>query len=386
MFKSISDKTGNWILLIVMSFVLVFNSCSSDFDLNAPYKSLPIVYGLLDQSLDTQFIKINRSYLGDSNNAQSASINDSTHYPSIVARVDEFDISDTINPTNSYSLEEMWVGNIDDGIFYEDSQKIYFFVPDEFVDGSDTLYLNDEKIYKLFLDVPGSDEIVTSKTEMIDGSGLYFDNFYKLTLRTFGFNLLNDVDLGTAAFYNDHSVFWQTAPKAKRYELLMKFYFDEVYYTGEIVSKSIVWNLGSQKSINSDGGEELNKKFNGLAFFELIRSRLSGYSNEPLIEKRIIDEVEFIVTAGNENLNIYMDVNEPATGVVNERPSFTNINNGLGIFASKYQKSVSGKLTNSTVLELCWGGITSEYKFCSDSADQITGISNLTGGVIVGCN
>ena len=154
----------------------------------------------------------------------------------------------------------------------------------------------------------------------------------------------------------------------------------------EIVSKSIVWNLGSQKSINSEGGEQLNKKFNGLAFFELIHSRLSDYSDESLIEKRIIDEVEFVVTAGNENLNIYMDVNEPATGVVTERPSFTNINNGLGIFASKYQKSVSGKLTNSTVLELCWGDITSGYKFCSDSADQITGISNLTGGVFVGCN
>jgi len=386
MFKSISDHTGNWVLSIILSLVLFCNSCSSDFDLNAPYKSVPIVYGLLDQSLDTQFVKINRSYLGDSNNAQSASINDSTHYSSIIARVDEFDISDTVNPTNSYPLEEMWVDNIDDGIFYEDSQKIYFFVPDQIVSGSDTLYLNDERIYKLFLDVPGSNELVTSKTEMIDGSGLSFDIFYKLTLKTFGFNLLNDVDLGTAAYYNDHNVFWQTAPKAKRYELLMRFYFDEVYYSGEIVSKSIVWNLGSQKSINSDGGEELNKKFNGLAFFELIHSRLSDYSDEALIEKRIIDEVEFVVTAGNENLNIYMDVNEPATGVVTERPSFTNINNGLGIFASKYQKSVSGKLTNSTVLELCWGDITSGYKFCSDSADQITGISNLTGGVLVGCN
>ena len=121
MFKSLSDHTGNWVLSIVLSLVLCCNSCSSDFDLNAPYKSVPIVYGLLDQSLDTQFIKINRSYLGDSNNAQSASINDSTHFSSIVARVDEFDISDTINPTNSYSLEEMWVDNIDDGIFYEDS-------------------------------------------------------------------------------------------------------------------------------------------------------------------------------------------------------------------------------------------------------------------------
>ena len=386
MFKSIIDKTENYILMIVMSLVLIFNSCSSDFDLNAPYESIPIVYGLLDQSLDTQFIKINRSYLGAVNNVQSAAINDSTHYQNIVARVDEFNVTDTINPVNSYPLEEMWVNNIDDGIFYEDSQKIYFFVTDGIVSGSDVVYLNDERIYKLFLNVEETDGVITAKTEIIDGSGLDYDIFYKLTLKTFGFNLLNDVDLGTAAVYNDHNVFWKTAAKAKRYELMMKFSFDEVSYSGDVVSKSIEWNLGSQNSINSNGGDQLNKKFNGLAFFELINSRLSDYADEASVEKRIIDEVEFIVTAGNENLNVYMDVNEPATGVVTERPSFTNINNGLGLFASKYQKSVTGKLTNGTVLELCWGDITSEYKFCSDSADQVTGISNLTGGVIVGCN
>ena len=386
MFKNVADKTGNRILVLVFSFVLIFNSCSSDFDLNAPYKSVPIVYGLLDQTLDTQFIKINRSYLGDANNVQSASINDSTHYQSIVASVREYDIGDTINPINSYPLEEMWVSNIEDGIFYEDSQKIYFFVTDGVLSGSDTVYLNDERIYKLFLDVPDTDEDVTAKTELIDGSGLSYNLLYKLTLKTFGFNLLNDVDLGTEPVYNDHQVFWETAKKAKRYELLMKFHFDEVSYSGQVVSKSISWNLGSQTSINSEGGGELNKKFNGLAFFELINSKLSGYSDEASVEKRIIDKVEFIVTAGNEDLNIYMDVNEPATGVVTERPSFTNINNGLGIFASKYEKSITGKLTNGTVLELCWGGITSEFKFCSDSADQITGISNLTGGVIVGCD
>ena len=117
MFKNVADKTGNRILVLVFSFVLILNSCSSDFDLNAPYKSVPIVYGLLDQSLDTQFIKINRSYLGDANNVQSASINDSTHYQSIVASVREYGVGDTINPINSYPLEEMWVSNIEDGIF-----------------------------------------------------------------------------------------------------------------------------------------------------------------------------------------------------------------------------------------------------------------------------
>ncbi|MBM78907.1 MAG: hypothetical protein CL846_10540 [Crocinitomicaceae bacterium] len=387
MFKLLIHKAVNYIGLMFLSFLIILNSCNSDFDLNAPYKSIPIVYGLLDQSLDTQFIKINRSYLGDSNNVESAAINDSTHFQNITASVQQFNINDTLNPVRIYPLEEIWVNNIDDGLFYEDSQKVYYFVPDPVsFSGFDTVYLNDENIYKLFLQVPGTDDLVSAKTELIDGSGLSYNQFYKLTLKTFGFNLLNDVDLGTSPEYNDHRVDWNTASKAKRYELMLKFHFDEVSTQGQVTKKSIDWDLGSQKSINSDGGEELNKKFNGLAFFELIDSKLSGYASESSVEKRIIDEVEFILTAGNEDLNIFMDVNEPATGVVTERPSFTNVNNGLGIFASKYQKSITGKLTNSTVLELCMGQITSGYKFCTDSSDQVTGISNLTGGVFVGCN
>ena len=81
-----------------------------------------------------------------------------------------------------------------------------------------------------------------------------------------------------------------------------------------------------------------------------------------------------------------MEVNEPATGVVTERPSFTNINGGIGLFASKYQASVLGPLSDGSVLELCKGQITSGLKFCSDSSDQVTAISNLTGGIDVGCN
>lgn len=387
MYKLIIQRIFSYISLIFSSFLIFLNSCSSDFELNAPYKSIPIVYSLLDQSLDTQFVKINRSYLGDLNNVESAGINDSTHYQNITASVQQFNINDTINPIRTYPLEEIWVKNIDDGLFYEDSQKVYYFLPDPVsFSGVDTVYLNDENIYKLFLEVPGSDDVVTATTNLIDGSGLIYDMFYRLTLKTFGFNLLNDVDLGTEPSYNDHNVIWETALKAKRYELMMKFHFDEVSFQGNVTKKSIVWDLGSQKSINSDGGEQLNKKFNGLAFFELVDSKLSDYADEADVEKRIIDEVEFVLTAGNEDLNIFMDVNEPATGVVTERPSFTNINNGLGIFASKFQKSVTGKLTNSTVLELCMGQITSGYKFCTDSSDQVTGISNLTGGVFVGCN
>ena len=42
------------------------------------------------------------------------------------------------------------------------------------------------------------------------------------------------------------------------------------------------------------------------------------------------------MTVGSEDLNTYIKVNEPITGIVQKRPQFTNINNGIGIFSSRY--------------------------------------------------
>ena len=37
---------------------LLFSSCETEVELNAPYKSTTVVYGLLDPVQDTQWIKI----------------------------------------------------------------------------------------------------------------------------------------------------------------------------------------------------------------------------------------------------------------------------------------------------------------------------------------
>ena len=76
-----------WILTLIVG---LFSSCETDFELNAPYKTIPVVYGLLDQSLDTQFVKINKSYLANENNANFAPINDCTQFEYIVAVLEEY--------------------------------------------------------------------------------------------------------------------------------------------------------------------------------------------------------------------------------------------------------------------------------------------------------
>jgi hypothetical protein len=336
--------------------VALFSCCETDFELNAPYKTIPVVYGLLDQSLDTQFVKINKSYLADVNNANFAPINDCTQFDYILAVLEEY------NQNNVYlgsdTLQEMMVGNLEPGIFYEDSQKIYF------LETSSNSFV-DEHTYKLNVNVPDKNLNFSAQTDLVNGTGLSFDFLSKITLQLNGFRCA-DKDLATTDEYFDPRLDWKTTLNGKRYELVLRFAYVEHFFNGDTIQKFIDWDLGDQTSVNTDGGESMFKVVSGSSFFEMLKGRLSSYDLEDQVEKRTFNSnsIEFILTAGNEDLNTYMQINEPVTSIVTERPIFTNVNNGIGLFASKYQTELVCSMSAGTILELCLGQKTSGYKFC----------------------
>tara|TARA_B100001939_G_scaffold211489_1_gene181939 strand:+ start:1951 stop:3090 length:1140 start_codon:yes stop_codon:yes gene_type:complete len=369
------------------SISLIFSSCSTDFELNAPYETIPVVYGLLDQSKDTQFVKINRSFLGYGNNVDYAAINDCTHFENVVAVLEEY--NEFGNLIDHDTLKELMVGNLQPGIFYEDSQKVYYLETD-----NDSL--KEENTYHLKVSVPDKGLNFDAETDLIKGTWLNFKFQTILYLAGSGFKVA-DVDLATTEDgYLEQTLRWTTAERGKRYELMLRLHYTEVYNDLSEQEKYLEWNLGRQISVSSSGGEEMFKDVSGGSFFNFVETQLQNYENEDQVMKRVLgmDAIEIILTAGNEDLNTYMQVNEPVTGIVTERPIFTNVNNGIGIFASKYSTKVSTFLSDGSMLEICAGQKTSGFKFCCDSANilpqnsatQAVAISLLTGGVNVGCD
>ena len=54
-------------------------------------------------------------------------------------------------------------------------------------------------------------------------------------------------------------------------------------------------------------------------------------------------------SAASQDLKTYISLNEPPTGIVQERELFTNINGGIGLFSSRYNKLQENiDLTTST--------------------------------------
>jgi len=109
----------------------------------------------------------------------------------------------------------------------------------------------------------------------------------------------------------------------------------------------------------------------GQRFYEIVRDNVPVDNN---VIRREVVAFEIIVTAGSEDLYTYMLVNEPTTSIAQNKPEFTNIGGGLGIFSSRLTlrqykpafvpPTIRAFSTNSTH-ELSLGTITGQLGFCS---------------------
>ena len=76
--------------LILLCVVQLVSSCSKDFKIDAPYKDITIVYGLLNISDTAHYIRIHKAFLDESKNALvMATTTDSIYYKNLSVTVYE---------------------------------------------------------------------------------------------------------------------------------------------------------------------------------------------------------------------------------------------------------------------------------------------------------
>ena len=80
-------------------------------------------------------------------------------------------------------------------------------------------------------------------------------------------------------------------------------------------------------------------------FFNYLEINLSKNTTKQFLT------LDLVMTIGTSDLMTYINVNKPFSGIVQERPVFSNINNGIGLFSSRYtyDEIFAIELTNATV-------------------------------------
>ncbi len=349
----------------------VLFGCSTEVELNAPYESETVVFGLLDPRQDTQWVKINRTWLGESNNLLVAGIQDSSEYPeeAFTAYIERWQNG---NMTQVYELQDTLLDNKEPGLFFAPQHTAYYTATPGGVDPNST--------YRLNIDFTEKEDVEAS-TNVIDIPVGFISSPISPEQSTQypGVGFAAVTPNGTV--YYDQNFEWLSSPNATRYDASMVIYVTEYVYSDEswtelveVRDRQLEWFLGTRSIAAGAPVQEVNLEVGGQAFFNFLRSRLEvdprvrralGYYDENFQVQRVFD---FTVAMANEEFDTYLDVNEPITNIVQERPDYTNVVNGLGLFASRTSERVNGvRLSTGSQVAAYEGDITEGLNLCSPS-------------------
>ena len=366
------------VLGLLLVSIFTFTRCSTDVDLTAEYKSIPIVFGLLDAAVDTQWVSINRTWLGDGDQTVAAMVADSSEYAPDRIQAQMVEV---------IGADDDGIGGIDarvfelhDTLLQTKDENGIFFAPEHIAYFTRTTNNNGTKLdpdadYRFELVIDDTTE-VEAMTNMI---GVTVGNIIQPPMG------VDNIKLGfanvgsTNVTYPPYNFRWSSTPGAARYQAVLVVHYVEHYWADDYQtvldssrSKSLEISIGSVDPNNDDGGQPMSKVFPGNSFFSQLGSRLEknvritrelGFWDEVSQISRAFD---FLLIVANEELAIYLDINAPVTNIILERPEYSNIDGGLGLWASRTTQGVYGLgYTTDTIEHLQEGDDTAELNFCT---------------------
>ena len=342
---------GLLLALITLSGV---TSCETEFSLNGEYEVHPVVFGLLDHRDDFHVIKVTKAFLGDDDNLIYAQNPDSNYFESVSGTITEY-INDS--PTGrEWALFDTILPNKDtDGIFYAPEQKVYAFFESD---------LDSTAEYELNLEINGGDYNVTGRTSLIEGFNVSSTILFPTFKVPFAPNTVDED--------SDYSL-WKVdiveAKNAARYNYKYTFKWEETYVDMSTATFEITRNNGDVLQEKPQTPLTHDALFHGVDFYEFVESQIP---DDPNVIQRKMLGLDLKISVAHEDLEQYMQVSEPVSGIAQVQPEYTNLTGGRGLFSSRLIFELKNlKLNSSSMVELCTGLKTGGLKFCSDYPEHM---------------
>ncbi len=339
--KQITKTIGSLLIILIS-----FSSCKNDFDLNADYQRQPVVYGVLDPSMDNQIFIVNHTFLGDGSAFDYAQVQDSSNYENVSAYITWND------GNNSVELMPTIIDDKDvDGVFFAPEQLVYQAPTSDFdFDGS-------ERVYSLKAMADGDSIFSSTDVTYIKASDV-------LTPPTsIPLSFVSTQSQPYDPIYRSATIQFLTVKNALSHKVSIRLSYDEHYINGETTPVTTEFFIKSLKAGDEDGGDQIEFNYNGESFYQTVKNTVNEDDN---VDYRSITGLDFVFYAFGTDMSNYIEIVNPTTGVGQATPSFSNINNGEGhgIFSARSQYVRILEMSGKTIQELVEGDYTSALGFC----------------------
>ncbi|MDZ7743504.1 MAG: hypothetical protein U5Q03_17640 [Bacteroidota bacterium] len=313
----------------VLLILFAFTSCETEVDLIGEFKETTIIYGLLNQNDSVHYIRINKAFITYENAFEVAKI-------------------EGINEYDPDSVKVFLVEKDEDGYLLdrvEFDTVTYYTKPGDF--NSKKLYytgikvLNDDNKYEIVVK-PANTDSAYAKTELVRD-----------------FQIIIPRPFGSASFISPtgapQSFKWNPSRYGKKYETGIYFYYKEKRSDmADSLTRVVEWPIGSLTVSNPGNppGEE-SISYIPETFFQICENQIpyDDPQEEAKVSGRRPVSVDYLISVASDDFNTYMEVNN-TSGIVQDRSIYTNVENGIGLFSSRYDKIRSKPLNLETLLRL----------------------------------
>ena len=334
-------------------FIAVFTSCSTDVEMYAEYKDVPIIYAMLDSRADTNYVKITRAFCGTNDNPIDANevalIYDSSNYPGkLDARIYELKYSygGTYEYTGRmFELDTMTIHDKLEGVFYAPEQMVYYTTEPFNANTESAKYR-----YRLVMVKPDGDTL-TASTSMVG------DEEFSIMTNGVGFQMAPTNDLGR--------IFFRADGTAALYEVAMQFNYREQFAGHEMKRKHIRRAFGTRTldQFIYTAGNSYYLEYSQNWLFNTLALAIGGDTivdpEHPNVV-RYVDDFVISISAAGEDLYYYYTTNQAQLdSPVGFVSVYSNINGGYGLFSSRTTVKKAVNLSKNTRYELygktSWG-------------------------------
>ena len=318
--------------------------CKNDLKILAPYKDIPVIYGLLDQNDTTHYIRINKAYEGTGDAFIMAQQYDSINYPVGLLTVQLQDYNNS-NLIKTITLDTTTSVQVNPGIFSYPKQVLYYT--------RDSLSANDQ--YNLIVTNNKTGKKYTGSTGLLPDV-LVSPNYIMSS---------GQIDFSTGKSYLN-TISWYTNTEALIYQFIFRFHYTEIDTTplkNDTSQKYIDWVFPAQTAASLQGGYVMNIEYVGTDFLQFIRGYIPPVGKGSNI-KRVAGKMQVLFTSGTQDLNTYIQLSQPSLTVNQEKPFYSNVKNAVGIFTARHTQTAFKTLSVQTLdsLQYDWYLVPLNFK------------------------
>jgi len=328
-------RKGLYYLSITL-LALGLTACSNNLNVQAPYKSITVVYGLMDQSDTAHYIRVNKVYEGVGNAYTMAQVYDSIYYPANQLTVQLQDINQNGNLVQTITLTPDSSIPVPPGTFSSPKQMLY--------KTKKALNINDT--YNLIVTNNKTHQVLSGSTTLLQD--VLFGNTV-IGPPDFSFNFNNTSP-------TEYS--WTSSLNGRIYQMTFRFFYTEKTGSGN-TSKYIDWVFATQTAPTIAGGFSMQYSVSGYQFLDIVKSMIPIEAGV----NRTADSLRMIFTTGSDDFNTYIQLSQPSLGIDQDPPSFSDVKNGIGIYTARHTETFTKKLTQTMIDSLISSSETKPLNF-----------------------